>query len=84
MQTAGSIQRNSKVGSFGRSQVFQLKHFGCFDRVVKHQKCYLKASKSTFESIFESIKSSKQSNLIPYSLFFEKILTFQSNYDFMS
>ena len=60
--------------------VFQFQHFGCFGPVVKHQKCNLKASKSTFESI----KSNKQSNLMPYSLFFEKILTFQSNFDLIN
>ena len=52
--------------------VFQFQHFGFFDRVVKHQKCNLKASKSTFESI----KSNEQSNLMPYSLFFEKNINF--------
>ena len=51
------------------SQVFQFQHFGCFDRVVKHQKCNLKASKTTFVSI-KSKK--KRSNLMPYSLFLRK------------
>ena len=60
--------------------VFQFQHFGCFGPVVKHQKCNLKASKSTFESI----KSNKLSNVKSYSLFFEKILTFQSNYDLIN
>ena len=42
-----------------QSIVFQFQQFGCFDRVVKYQKCNLKASKTTFESI----KSKKQIKL---------------------
>ena len=56
------------------SLVFQFQHVGCFGPVVRHHKCNLKSSKSTFESI----KSNKQSNLMSGSPFFEKILTFYS------
>ena len=39
------------VHIFGSQIVLEFQHFGCFGPVVKHQKCNLKASKSTFESI---------------------------------
>ena len=60
--------------------VFQFQHFGCFDRVVKHQKCNLKALTTTIESI----KSKKQIKFDAPLTLFEKILTFQSNYDLMT